>query len=98
MESDFLGVIFCTNIFNGVYMNRNEVFEKLSEILKDIKDDAIINEDTALISEGILDSLELINYLTQIEENYDLSISLDQLADLKLGIVKNMIDYIISKK
>lgn len=79
-------------------MNRNEVFEKLSEILKDIKDDAIINEDTALISEGILDSLELINYLTQIEENYDLSISLDQLADLKLGIVKNMIDYIISKK
>lgn len=78
-------------------MNRAEIFDKLVEILKDIKDDIKVTEETALIGEGILDSLELINYLTQIEETYDVSISLDQLADLQLGIVKNMIDYLTSK-
>jgi len=75
-------------------MNRQEIFDKLVEILVDIKDDVQVTEETALIGDGILDSLELINYLTQIEENYDLSISLDQLAEQKLGIVKNMLDYI----
>ncbi len=79
-------------------MNRQEIFDKLVEILKDIKDEVQVTEDTALIGEGILDSLELINYLTQIEENYDLSISLDQLAEQKLGIIKNMLDYIEKNK
>ena len=78
-------------------MERNEIFGKLVEILKDIKDDAKVTEETALIGEGILDSLELINYLTQIEDNYDISISLEQLAEQKLGIIKNMIDHIQSK-
>ena len=78
-------------------MNRSEIIEKLIDILKDIKDDVNISEETALIGEGILDSLELINYLTQIEETYDVSISLDQLAELQLGVVKNMIDYLATK-
>ncbi len=78
-------------------MNRKEVYERLVEILKDIKDDVSVSEETALIGEGILDSLELINYLTQIEETYNVSISLDQLSENKLGIIKNMIDYIAEK-
>lgn len=78
-------------------MKRSEIFVKLNEILKDIKDDVSVTEETALIGEGILDSLELINYLTQIEETYDVSISLEQLADLQLGVVKNMIDYLETK-
>lgn len=78
-------------------MNKNEIFERLVEILKDIKDDISVNEETALIGEGILDSLELINYLTQIEETYNVSISLDQLSENKLGIIKNMIDYLAEK-
>lgn len=78
-------------------MNKNEIFERLVEILKDIKDDISVSEETALIGEGILDSLELINYLTQIEETYNVSISLDQLSENKLGIIKNMIDYLAEK-
>lgn len=77
-------------------MNKENIFLKLKEILVDIKGDVNINYETALIADGILDSLEVINYLTQIEDTYSLSISLDQLAELKLGIVNNMIDYIIN--
>ncbi len=77
-------------------MNKENIFLKLKEILVDIKGDVNINYETALIADGILDSLEVINYLTQIEDTYSISISLDQLAELKLGIVNNMIDYIIN--
>ena len=77
-------------------MNRTEILNKLIEILIDIKGEVKIDETTALIKAGVLDSLELINYLTQIEETYGISISLDQLSELQLGIVSNMIDYLIN--
>ncbi len=77
-------------------MNKEAIFLKLKEILVDIKGDVNVSYDTALIADGILDSLEVINYLTQIEDTYSLSISLDQLAELKLGIINNMIDYIVN--
>lgn len=80
-------------------MNRNEIFENLKSIILDIKEEEFeLNEDTALIESNILDSLELINYLTQIEERFGVNISFDELVEHKLGIIKNMIDYIIAKK
>lgn len=75
-------------------MSKEEILKELNEILIDIKEEIDITEDTALIGEGILDSLELINYLTQIEEKFDITISLDELSDKELGLMKNMIDYI----
>lgn len=80
-------------------MNRNEIFENLKSIILDIKEEEFeLNEDTALIESNILDSLELINYLTQIEERFGVNISFDELVEHKLGIINNMIDYIIAKK
>lgn len=78
-------------------MSKEEVFGKLTAIVEDIKGDVAINEDTPLIEAGILDSLEVLNYLTQIEEQFNISISMDELVENKLGIIRNMISYIISK-
>jgi acyl carrier protein len=75
-------------------MTEQEIFAKLSEILKDINEDVEVTNETALIAEGILDSLELINYLTQIEEHFNIEISLEQLKDEKLGVVGNMVQYL----
>ncbi len=79
-------------------MNRNEIFEDLKSIILNIKEEELeLSENTALIESNILDSLELINYLTQIDEKFGINISFDELVEHKLGLIKNMIDYIISK-
>lgn len=80
-------------------MKKEEVFSKLMDIIKDIKgDDVKVSNSTALIEGGIMDSLEIINYLTQIEEQFDLNISMDELVDKKLGIIDNMINFIAENK
>jgi len=78
-------------------MTKQEIIDKLFFIVKDIKGDVKVDENTALIESGLLDSLEVINYLTQIEEFMELSISLDELVDNQLGIIKNMADFILEK-
>jgi acyl carrier protein len=80
-------------------MKKEQVYEQLMDIIKDIKgDDVAVTSSTALIEGGIMDSLEIINYLTQIEEQFDVSISMDDLVDKKLGIIDNMINFIAEKK
>ncbi len=79
-------------------MTNQEILDKLMFIINDIKGDTNITEDTALLETGILDSLEVINYLTQIEEYLELNISMDELVDNKLGIIKNMVTYIAQKQ
>jgi acyl carrier protein len=78
-------------------MEKNKILENLKEIIVDIKGDIEIDEDTALIEKGILDSLELINYLTQIEEYFGIEISLEELIEKKLGLISNMIEYLDNK-
>lgn len=80
-------------------MNEQELFAKLLDIIKDIKDEEIVVDlNTALIEAEIMDSLEIINYLTQIEETFEVNISMDELIEQKLGIIANMIKHIQSKK
>lgn len=79
-------------------MNKEEVFAKLCEIIEDICGRKDMTHETALIKEGVLDSLEMINYLTQIEDAYGISISLDMLSEKQLGIIENMLNYILDNK
>lgn len=80
-------------------MKKEEVFEKLVHIIHEVKEEEIeIKMDTLLVESEVFDSLELINYLTMIEENFDLNISLDEFIEKKLGLVEKMVDYIISNK
>ena len=79
-------------------MNKEEVFAKLCEIIEDICGRKDMKLETALVKEGILDSLEIINYLTQIEDTYEISISLDMLSEKQLGIIDNMVNFIIENK
>ena len=80
-------------------MTESEIFEKLVEIIVDVKEEEIeIEKDTALIDGEIMDSLELINYLTQIEENFEINISLETLIEDELGIMEKMVKYILENK
>ncbi len=78
-------------------MENQKIFDRLNFIVQSIKPDSIITESTALIEDSVLDSLEFMNYLTKIEEAFSISISDSDVARLRLGITKNMIDFIKSK-
>jgi len=55
------------------------------------------SENTALIGDKILDSLDFMNYITTIEEKYKIKISDEDILKNQLGVVKNLVDYISSK-
>ncbi len=75
-------------------MKNSEILAKLQKIMNEINEDVKLSDNTALIGENLLDSLELINYLTQIEEIFGVEISLEELKEAELGLVSNMIAYL----
>lgn len=79
-------------------MTKDEIYAKLVEIIKDIKGDIEVSPETALIEGAIMDSLELLNYLTQIYEFLEMEITIDQLIEHELGIVGKMADFIAKAK
>lgn len=79
-------------------MNENEIFEVLKSILKnDVGIDITIELDTALIGSGHLDSMDFMSYITYIEEKFNIKISDKDIENNKLGIIKNMVAFLISK-
>lgn len=78
-------------------MDNKGIYSKLNGIIIDIKGDIKVEIDTPLIEKGLMDSLELINYLTQIEETFGVEISLEELIEKKLGLISNMVDYLEEK-
>ncbi|MCX6154594.1 MAG: phosphopantetheine-binding protein [Candidatus Kapabacteria bacterium] len=77
-------------------MKKEEIYQSLKNIIDDIKGEIVISNETALIDGGIMDSLDVINYLTQIEETFNIVVSMDKLVENKLGIIGNMVDFIES--
>lgn len=78
-------------------MDTEQIFEKLKLIIKSIKSDVNIRENTGLLNESILDSLEFMNYISKVEESFSLSISDSEISGHQLGIIKNMISFISTR-
>ena len=72
------------------------MLEKLQEIIRDAaeKDDLIITEDTILLTDLGLNSLELIQMVCDVEEVFDIEISDRALNSLKT--IRDIIMYIES--
>ena len=78
-------------------MTREEVFEKLNEVFRDVfEDDDITVEDatTAADVDG-WDSLEHINLINAIEQEFDIKFNMGQIVSMKN--VGEMADIITSK-
>jgi len=78
-------------------MDNQQILEKLRIIIISINTNAKINENTALIRESILDSLEFMNYITKVEESFNIGIRDSEIVGKSLGIVGNMVNHISSK-
>ncbi len=75
-----------------------EVLAKLQEIIRNYsgKSDLQIDEGSSLTNDLCLSSLDVISLIGIIEDNFDIEIDDESIAEM--DTVKDVVDYIISKK
>lgn len=73
-------------------------FDSLKKILAGMNVSVEITENLALLADSVLDSLEFMNYITQVEEAFNIKISDADIEKFKLGIISNMIKYLEERK
>lgn len=78
-------------------MSREEVFEKLNEVFRDVFDDEAIIVTDATTAEDIedWDSLEHINLIVAIEKKFGMKFKMSEVTGLKN--VGEMVDVIIGR-
>ncbi len=78
-------------------MTREEVFEKLNEVFRDVFEDEDITVNDATTADDIedWDSLEHINLINAIEQEFGIKFNMGQIVSMKN--VGEMVDIIISK-
>jgi acyl carrier protein len=84
-------------------MERKEILEKLKEILKGSQflfvHDQIeaINENTSLIYDLVMDSIQILELLVTVEEEFGLTCRSDEFSVDLFDKVSNLIDFIEAK-
>lgn len=73
--------------------------EKILEILKGIRSDIDFENETLLIDNGVLDSFDIVSIVAELCEEYDITITADQLepenfnsAEAMLNLVNSILD------
>ena len=78
-------------------MSREEIFEGVKKIVMDsCEDGKTITEETSIVDELGLDSLDIVEMLMALEEEFGVTID-DTVAE-KFTIVKDVVDYIEKEK
>lgn len=75
-----------------------EILEKLQELIREYSgnNDLQISEESSLINDLHLSSLDVINLIGIIEDNFDIEVDDENIV--KMVTIKDVTDYIISKK
>ena len=78
-------------------MDRDEVYETLNEVFRDVFDDPSITVDDSTTSDDVdgWDSLEHINLIAAIEQDFGVKFNMGQVVSMKN--VGEMVDIIMSQ-
>jgi len=68
--------------------------EKLLEILNELHDDVDFENETALIDDGILDSLDIVTLITEINDTFDVSIPAEEIVPENFNSVAALMELI----
>ena len=72
--------------------------EELLEILRDCCPDVDFEQETALIDDGLLESLDIVMIVTDIMHHFGVELSVDDLLPENFNSVEAMLDLIRSKQ
>lgn len=64
--------------------------EKLYEILLDCRPDVDFKNEKKLIDDGILESLDIVMIVSELAENYDIEIDIDEITPDNLNSAEAM--------
>ncbi len=53
--------------------------EQITQILEGIRPDVDFKKETALMEEGVIDSFDIIQIISELNDNFDVNISVDEL-------------------
>lgn len=75
-------------------MSREEILDSLTGILRELMgdDDFEVSEEMSLVDDLDLDSLEIMELVMQIEDNFSITVGEDKMTEFAL--VKDVVDYI----
>ncbi|MBQ3413145.1 MAG: acyl carrier protein [Oscillospiraceae bacterium] len=68
--------------------------EKLLEILRDLHPDVDFENETGLIDNMILDSFDIVTLISEISENYDVTISAEHIVPENFNSVQALYELI----
>lgn len=72
--------------------------EQLLEILNEICPGIDFEHETALIDDGILESLDIVTIVTEIMDAFDIELNVDDLLPENFNSVQAMMDLIESRR
>ena len=70
--------------------------EKILEILNGIRSDIDFENEEKLIDDGILDSFDIVSIVGELCEEYDITITVDQLEPENFNSAKAMLELVNS--
>ena len=68
--------------------------EKLLDILKDLRPEVDFENETELIDGGVLDSFDIVSLITEINEEFDIEINVEDLLPENFNSVAAMMELI----
>ncbi len=70
--------------------------EKILKILTELRPDVDFNSETALVSDGILDSFDIVSLVAELNSEFDVTIGVDDLEEDNFDTVDAMLRLIDS--
>ena len=71
--------------------------EKIIDILKGIRPD-IDTESVSLVDDGVLDSFDIVTLVSELIDEYDIELSVEDILPENFNSVESMLNLIESKK
>lgn len=68
--------------------------EQLMKILADLRPDVDFENETALVTDGILDSFDIVSLVGEINAEFDITVGVDELEPENFDTVAAMLDLI----
>ncbi|WP_026505078.1 acyl carrier protein [Butyrivibrio sp. NC3005] len=68
--------------------------EELIELLSEVKEDVDFENETALIDDGILDSFDILQIISTLNEEYDISIPASEIIPDNFNSAKSLYDMV----